>query len=121
VGAPKSGRPVFSQKRAPRFFEDAATPVPSREVPGPPLLGPPNLLHIWALGEGEYTVRGLAKALGLHHTTTTTALRALVKRGLLEVVRPPAGRRPGTYRVRSGRAASPGEASLSPAPEEAAR
>lgn len=66
--------------------------------------------HIWALGEGEYSSRSLARDLGIGHDAAYAALRALVERGLLEVVRPPAGSRGGVYRVRSGRAASPDEA-----------
>jgi len=57
-------------------------------------------LYIWAIGEGEYSVRGLANDLGIAPGAAASALRALVRLGLLEVVRPPAGRRPGIYRAR---------------------
>jgi len=67
--------------------------------------------HIWALGEGEYSARGLAGDLGIGVSAAASALRVLVERGLLEVVRPPAGSRGGVHRVRSGRAASSEEAS----------
>ncbi|RTH36936.1 hypothetical protein CSW37_06605 [Thermus scotoductus] len=55
--------------------------------------------HIWALGEDEYPARKLAEALEISPNAAAMALRALVKRGLLEVVRTPAGSRAGVYRV----------------------
>ncbi|MGC9019542.1 MAG: helix-turn-helix domain-containing protein [Candidatus Bipolaricaulaceae bacterium] len=55
--------------------------------------------HIWALGEDEYPVRELARDLEMSPDAAARALRVLVERGLLEVVRPPAGSRAGVYRV----------------------
>ncbi|BDG20285.1 hypothetical protein TthSNM11_24880 (plasmid) [Thermus thermophilus] len=55
--------------------------------------------HIWALGEGEYSARELAQELEMSPDAAARALRLLTERGLLEVVRPPAGSRAGVYRV----------------------
>ncbi|WP_245606166.1 helix-turn-helix domain-containing protein [Thermus amyloliquefaciens] len=55
--------------------------------------------HIWALGEGEYSARELAQDLEMSPDAAARALRLLTERGLLEVVRPPAGSRAGVYRV----------------------
>lgn len=60
-----------------------------------------KLLWLYLLyeGEGEYSVRGLAEALGLSLKSVHDALSALLERGLLEEVAPPAGSRPGRYRA----------------------
>lgn len=55
--------------------------------------------YILHQGEGAYTVRGLAEALDLSLQSTHTALSALLERGLLVQVEPPAGSRPGRYRA----------------------
>ncbi|GAA6737460.1 hypothetical protein YIM1627_22780 [Thermus oshimai] len=57
--------------------------------------------HIWAEGEGEYSIKKVAEALEMSPVVVNRAIRALVERGLLEVVRPPAGSRAGAYRARS--------------------
>ncbi|AEV17298.1 hypothetical protein TCCBUS3UF1_p10 (plasmid) [Thermus sp. CCB_US3_UF1] len=57
--------------------------------------------HIWATGGGEYAARRLAEVLEISPNAVALALRLLVQRGLLEVVRPPAGSRAGVYRVPS--------------------
>ncbi|WP_038047960.1 hypothetical protein [Thermus caliditerrae] len=55
--------------------------------------------HIWALGEDEYPVRKVAEALEISPNAVAMALRLLAQRGLVVVVRPPAGSRAGVYRV----------------------
>lgn len=55
--------------------------------------------HIWALGEDEYPVRKVAEALEISPNAVAMALRLLAQRGLVAVVRPPAGSRAGVYRV----------------------
>ncbi len=72
-------------------------------------------LHIWALGEDEYSVRELAQALEMSPDAAARALRLLTERGLLEVVRPPAGSRAGAYRVARGVPTSPPTSSPGPA------
>lgn len=55
--------------------------------------------YILHQGEGAYTVRGLAEALGLSMQSVHAALTVLLERGLLEQVEPPVGSRPGRYRA----------------------
>ncbi|WP_423247978.1 transcriptional regulator [Thermus hydrothermalis] len=59
--------------------------------------------HIWALGEGEYSARKLAEDLEMSPSMAAHALRLLVQRELLQVVRPPSGSRGGVYRVATRR------------------
>jgi len=53
-------------------------------------------------GEGRYSIRELAESLDLTTAAVQRNLKALVERGLLEVLEPPAGSRPGTYRAAPG-------------------
>ena len=56
---------------------------------------------------GEWSQHTLAAALGMANSPRTVylALKVLVERGLLEVTKPAAGSRPGSYRAREGRSA----------------
>jgi len=53
---------------------------------------------------GEWSRVTLAAALGMPNSVVTVnrALKALVGRGLLEVTKPAAGSRPGSYRAKEG-------------------
>ena len=53
-------------------------------------------------GEGRYSIRELAESLDLTTAAVQRNLKALVERGLLEVLEPPAGSRPGAYRAAPG-------------------
>jgi DNA-binding MarR family transcriptional regulator len=53
-------------------------------------------------GEGRYSIRELSESLDLTTAAVQRNLKALVERGLLEVLEPPAGSRPGTYRAAPG-------------------
>nr|WP_237265409.1 helix-turn-helix domain-containing protein [Thermus sp. 4C] len=66
------------------------------------------------MGEGEYSVRELAQELEMSPDAAARALRLLTERGLLEVVRPPAGSRAGVYRVARGVPTSPPTSSPDP-------
>ena len=51
---------------------------------------------------GEWGQHTLSAALGVSNKPCGYALTKLVERGLLEVTRPAAGSRPGSYRAREG-------------------
>lgn len=62
--------------------------------------------YILTEGQGPYSVESIAKGLGITTASTQRAMKALLERGLLEVVEPPRGSRAGVYRAASGRRVS---------------